>query len=83
MKEIDIVEEEIISVQNHPGNINSNLNGNLPWKERLDEIVSSSDNLSSEFNVALNGMCHVIKRINLFIKIILTQRNFLKVIANV
>lgn len=68
MKEIDIIEEEITRVNKHPGNINSNLNGNLASKENLEEVVSNASNISSEFDVALNGICIVINKIDSFVK---------------
>jgi len=68
IKEIAIIEDQISSVENHPGNFNSNLNGNLAFKENLEEIISNSNNLSSEFDIALNGICHVINKIDSFVK---------------
>lgn len=68
MKEIDIIEEQLESIRKHSGNINSNLGGNLPWKENSEEIISNTSNISSEFNVALHGICHVINKIDSFVK---------------
>jgi hypothetical protein len=82
MKEIDLIEEQIISIRNHQGNINSNLGGNLAWKENLEEIVSNTSNISSEFNAALNGMCHVINKIDFLINSVKINKDNLKNLEN-
>ena len=68
LKEQHLLDQEIEGVRLHGGNINSNLGDNLPWKERLEEIVTNAASVHSEFDVALYGMCEVIKRINFFVK---------------
>ena len=68
LKEQKLITQEIDGIRQHPGNINSNLGNNLPWKERLEEIVDNSASVHSEFDVALYGMCEVIKRINFYVK---------------
>jgi hypothetical protein len=68
LKEQKLLTQEIDGIRQHPGNINSNLGDNLPWKERLEEIVDNSASVHSEFDVALYGMCEVIKRINFYVK---------------
>jgi hypothetical protein len=68
LKEQKLLTQEIDGIRQHPGNINSNLGNNLPWKERLEEIVDNSASVHSEFDVALYGMCEVIKRINFYVK---------------
>ncbi len=68
MKEIDIIQEQIVRINQHKGNINSNLNGNLAWKENLDEIVSNTSNISSEFDVFLHGVCNVINKLDSYVK---------------
>ena len=67
MKEQALIDEQVRQVQNHPGNINSNLGENLPFKEKLETIVENSSSIHSEFDVALNGICDVIKKIDNYI----------------
>lgn len=67
MKEEALIDEQILQVQNHGGDINSNLGENLPWKEKLERIVEVSASIHQEFDVALNGMCSVIKKIENYI----------------
>lgn len=68
LKEQHLLDQEIEGVRLHGGNINSNLGDNMPWKDRLEEIVTNAASVHSEFDVALYGMCEVIKRINFFVK---------------
>jgi hypothetical protein len=67
MKEQALIDEQVRQVQNHPGNINSNLGENLPFKEKLETIVENSSSIHSEFDVTLNGICDVIRKINNYI----------------
>jgi hypothetical protein len=67
MKEQALIDEQIKSIQDHPGNISSNLGDNLPFKEKLEDIVNNTASIHSEFNVALHGICNVIKKINTFV----------------
>jgi len=67
MKEQALIDEQVAQVQNHPGNISSNLGDNLPWKEKLERIVEVSASIHGEFDVALNGVCNVIKKIDNYI----------------
>jgi hypothetical protein len=67
MKEQALIDEQVAQVQNHPGNISSNLGDNLPWKEKLERIVDVSASIHGEFDVALNGVCNVIKKIDTYI----------------
>ena len=67
MKEQTLIDEQVAQVQNHPGNISSNLGDNLPWKEKLERIVEVSASIHGEFDVALNGVCNVIKKIDNYI----------------
>jgi hypothetical protein len=67
MKEQALIDEQITQVQNHGGDINSNLGENLPFKEKLEAIIENSSTINGEFDVALNGICTVIKRIDNYI----------------
>lgn len=67
MKEQALIDEQVAQVQNHPGNVNSNLGDNLPWREKLERIVEVSASIHGEFDVALNGVCSVIKKIDNYI----------------
>jgi len=67
MKEQSLIDEQIKSIKEHPGNISSNLGDNLPFKEKLEDIVNNAASIHTEFNVALNGICTVIKKINTFV----------------
>ncbi len=68
MKEQALINEQILSIQTHPGNISSNLGNNLPFKEKLEDIVNNSASIHSEFNVALHGICNVIKKIDIYVR---------------
>jgi len=67
MKEQALIDDQIKSIQDHKGNISSNLGDNLPFKEKLEDIVNNAASIHTEFNVALNGICNVIKKINTFV----------------
>ena len=67
MKEQALIDEQVSQVQNHVGDINSNLGDNLPFKEKLETIVENSASIHSEFDVALNGIFDVIKKIDNYI----------------
>lgn len=67
MKEQNLIDEQVASVQNHSGNVNSNLGDNLPFKEKLERIVEVSASIHGEFDIALNGICSVIKKIDNYI----------------
>jgi len=67
MKEQALIDEQVAQVQNHPGNVNSNLGDNLPFREKLERIVEISASVHGEFDVALNGVCSVIKKIDNYI----------------
>jgi len=67
MKEQALIDEQVSQVQVHPGNVNSNLGGNLPFREKLERIVEVSASVHGEFDVALNGVCNVIKKIDNYI----------------
>ena len=67
LKEQKIIEKEIENIKLHPGNISSNLGNNLPWKERLEEIVNNAASIHSEFDVTLHTICNVMRKINLFV----------------
>jgi hypothetical protein len=67
MKEQSLIDEQVVQVQNHPGNVNSNLGDNLPLREKLERIVEVSASIHGEFDVALNGVCNVIKKIDNYI----------------
>lgn len=67
MKEQALIDDQVTQVQNHSGNVNSNLGDNLPWKEKLERIVENSASIHGEFDVALNGICNVIKKIDNYI----------------
>merc|ERR1712004_841796 len=67
MKEQALIDEQVSQVQVHPGNVNSNLGGNLPFREKLERIVEVSASVHGEFDVALNGVCSVIKKIDNYI----------------
>jgi hypothetical protein len=67
LKEQKLIDDEIKGIKSHPGNINSNLGDNQQWKERMDDIVRNAASVHSEFDVSLNGITEVIKRINSFL----------------
>merc|ERR1712151_824679 len=67
MKEQALIDEQVAQVQVHPGNVNSNLGDNLPFREKLERIVEVSASLHGEFDVAIIGVCSVIKKIDNYI----------------
>lgn len=67
MKELNLINEQLKSIEDHPGNISSNLGTNLPFKEKLEDIINNSASVHSEFNVALQGICNVVKKIKSFV----------------
>jgi hypothetical protein len=67
MKEQALIDDQVTQVQNHAGNVSSNLGDNLPWREKLENIVENSASIHGEFDVALNGICNVIKKIDNYI----------------
>lgn len=74
LKEQNLVEHEVSEIKSHPGNISSNLGNNLPWKERLEELVSNGASVHDQFDVSLNGICAVLRRINVFVNSIEISR---------
>jgi len=68
LKQQKLIDVELVNIKNHPGNISSNLGNNLPWKERLEELVNNAASIHTEFDTSLQGVCGVIQKINLFVK---------------
>ena len=70
LKEQKIHQEQISQVKAHPGDLNSNAGNNIIWKERLEDVINNVASVHSEFDINLNGICDVIKKVDNFIDIV-------------
>ena len=61
LKQIKIIEDEIENVQNHPGNVMTNLGNNEAYKKRMERIVNESASVNSNFDLAYDTICSVLQ----------------------
>jgi hypothetical protein len=60
IKQIKVLDQATQSIEQHPGDINSNSPSNALWKDSIDTIIETIGTSQSEYNIAFNSICSIL-----------------------
>lgn len=60
LKQLEVLDNTLLSIEEHPGDIHSNLSGNAFWKNKLDELINYSTAVNSNYSLDWSTMCEVL-----------------------
>jgi len=61
LKQVDVLDNAIESIQQHPGDINSNLGSNLLWKYHLESVMENIAVTNSNFQTGSSTICEILQ----------------------
>lgn len=60
LKQIDVLNQAMENIKNHPGNPSTNLGNNLLWKDSMNDFIRNSAVVNSLYSTAASRVCDVL-----------------------